>query len=127
MLNILSYYKSIVNMEEAIEFYIYFDKMMLTESLWRERLVVMERRAFFTKGLPAYFFKMGEAFAEASGMKKNPHDYFDSFESCYPLLSEVSYDMLVQAAEQLDIEVGNKDKMTLAREIYAVKGVKGFE
>ena len=71
--------------------------------------------------------KMGEAFAEASGMTKNPQDYFDSFESCYPLLSEVSYDMLVQAAEQLDIEVSGKDKMTLAKEIYAIKGVKGFE
>ena len=114
-------------MEEAIEFSIHFDKMKLTKSWWIERLINMERRAFFTKGLPAYFFKMGEAFAEASGIKKNPHDYFDSFESCYPLLSEVSYDMLVQAAEQLEIEVGNKDKLTLAREIYAIKGVKGFE
>ena len=82
----------------------------------------MERRAFFTKGFPAYFFKMGEAFAEASGITKNTQNYFDSFESCYPLLSEVSYDMLVQAAEQLDIDVAGKDK-----EIYAIKGVKGFE
>lgn len=87
----------------------------------------MERRTFFTKGFPAFCYKMGEAFAEASGMTKNPQDYFDSFESCYPLLSEVSYDMLVQAAEQLDIEVSGKDKMTLAKEICAIKGVKGFE
>lgn len=87
----------------------------------------MKRREFFTKGFPAYFFKMGEAFAEVSGIKKNPHDYFDSFESCYPLLSEVSYDMMVQAAEQLGIEIGGKDKLSLAREIYAVKGMKGFE
>ena len=35
--------------------------------------------------------------------------------------------MLVQAAEQLGIEVADKDKITLAREIYAVKGMKGFE
>ena len=69
----------------------------------------MKRREFFTKGFPAYFFKMGEAFAEVSGIKKNPHD------------------MMFQAAEQLGIEIGGKDKLTLAREIYAVKGMKGFE
>ena len=51
-------------MEEAIEFSIHFDKMKLTKSWWIERLINMERRAFFTKGLPAYFFKMGEAFAD---------------------------------------------------------------
>lgn len=87
----------------------------------------MNRRNFFTKGFPSYFFKMGEAFAVTSGMKKNEKDYFDSFESCYPLLSEVSYEMMVQAAEQLNIPIDGKDKMTLAKEIYNMKGMEGFE
>lgn len=83
----------------------------------------MKRRDFFTKGFPAYVFRMGSAFAETAGFNEvERKDYFDSFESCYPLLSEVSYEMLVQAAEQLDIEVGNKDKLTLAKEIFKKKG-----
>lgn len=86
----------------------------------------MERRAFFTRGLPAYMFKLGTAFAEATSIEEKK-DYFDSFESCYPLLSEVSYEMMVQAAEQLDIPTEGKDKLALAREIYAIKGAKGFE
>lgn len=86
----------------------------------------MKRRDFFTKGLPAFAFKLGEAFIEASSIEEEKN-YFDSFESCYPLLAEVSYDMMVQAAEQLDIPTAGKDKLTLAREIYAVKGAKGFE
>lgn len=87
----------------------------------------MERRRFFTKGLPAYFFKLGESFVETSGLAEEEKDYFDSFESCYPLLAEVSYDMMVQAAKQLGIPTQGKDKLTLAREIYAIKGAKGFE
>ncbi|MDO4179107.1 MAG: hypothetical protein Q4D21_07945 [Phascolarctobacterium sp.] len=88
----------------------------------------MKRRDFFTKGMPAYFFRMGTAFAKEAGFgEEEKKDYFESFETCYPLLSEVPYDMMVQAAEQLGIEVGEKDKLTLAREIYAIKGAKGFE
>ncbi len=87
----------------------------------------MKRRDFFLKGFPAYVFKMGEAFVTTSEIAKEKKDYFDSFESCYPLLSEVSYEMMVQAAKQLGISTENKDKLTLAREIYAVKGGKGFE
>ena len=86
----------------------------------------MKRRDFFMKGLPAYVFKLGEAFVETSSIEEKK-DYFDSFESCYPLLAEVSYDMMVQAADQLGIPTENKDKLTLAREIYAIKGAKSFE
>ncbi|MEG0798368.1 MAG: hypothetical protein RSE47_01435 [Acidaminococcaceae bacterium] len=83
----------------------------------------MKRRDFFTKGFPAFVFKMGSAFVETAGLTEpEQKDYFDSFESCYPLLSEASYEMLVQSAQQLGIEVGNKDKLTLAREIFNKKG-----
>ena len=82
----------------------------------------MERRDFFTRGFPAYIFKIGEAFVETAGLNETEKtDYFDSFESCYPLLSEVSYEMMLQAAEQLGIITTGKNKLTLAREIYAIK------
>lgn len=87
----------------------------------------MKRRDFFTKGFPAYVFKMGEAFVETAGLtEEEKKGYFDSFESCYPLLSEVSNDMMLQAADQLGIQTQGKDKITLAREIYAIKGGLGF-
>lgn len=86
----------------------------------------MKRRDFFTKGFPAYVFKMGEAFVETAGLaEEEKKGYFDSFESCYPLLSEVSCEMMVQAADQLGIITTGKDKITLAREIYAIKGGEG--
>lgn len=88
---------------------------------------MMKRRDFFTRGFPAYVFKMGEAFVETAGLtEEEKKGYFDSFESCYPLLSEVSYDMMLQAAGQLGIVTEGKNKITLAREIYAIKGGGGF-
>lgn len=88
----------------------------------------LKRRAFFTKAFPAYVFRMGEAFVEESGLgEEEKKDYFESFETCYPLLSEVPMSMMIQAADQLGIPTANKDKITLAREIFAIKGMKGFE
>lgn len=88
----------------------------------------IKRRDFFTRVFPSYVFKMGAAFVEESGIaEEEKKDYFESFETCYPLLSEVPMSMMVQAADQLGIPTANKDKITLAREIYAIKGMKGFE
>lgn len=87
----------------------------------------MKRRDFFTKGCPSYFYKLGSAFIETSEINKEEKDYFESFETCYPLLAEVPMDMMIQAAEKIGIPTENKTKITLAREIYALKGVRGFE
>ena len=84
----------------------------------------MKRRDFFTKGFPAYVFKMGEAFVETAGLaEEEKAGYFDSFESCYPLLNEAPYDMLVDAANKLGISIEGKDKLTLAKEIFSKKEV----
>ena len=88
----------------------------------------MGRRVFFTKAFPAYIFRISEAFIETAGLnEQEKKGYFDSFESCYPLLSEVSYEMMIQAAEQLGISTTGKNKLTLAREIYALKGGEKLE
>lgn len=46
------------------------------------------------------------------------HQYFESFQSCYPLLSEVSLADLQQAAASLGIPAANKSKLELARLIF---------
>ena len=84
----------------------------------------MEPRDFFTKGFPAYLFKMSEMFVETAGLaEEEKKDYFDSFESCYPLLNEAPYDMLVDAANKLGISIEGKDKLPSAKEIFSKKEV----
>lgn len=84
----------------------------------------MKRRDFFTKGFPAYVYKVGSLFAETAGLTENEEkDYFESFSSCYPLLAEAPYDMLVDAANKLGISIEGKDKLTLAKEIFSKKEV----
>ena len=77
----------------------------------------MKRRDFFTRGFPAYVFKMSEMFVETAGLvEEEKKDYFDSFESCYPLLNEAPYDMLVDAANKLGISIeGRKNRVRLQK------------
>ncbi|MDD3396671.1 MAG: hypothetical protein PHQ45_05565 [Acidaminococcaceae bacterium] len=82
----------------------------------------MKRREFFTKSMPSYLLSLGKIFVEEADISKEKKDYFENFESCYPYLSEVSYEMLADAAKQLGIEVSNKDKLTLAKEVFAKEG-----
>ena len=84
----------------------------------------MERRDFFTKGFPAYVYKVSSLFVETAGLSENEEkDYFESFYSCYPLLAEAPYDMLVDAANKLGISIEGKDKLTLAKEVFNKKEV----
>jgi len=76
----------------------------------------MKRRDFFTKGLPSYAYRLTSAFKDEVKVEEK-EDYFESFESCYPYLAEVSMDMMVQAAEHLEIDIMDKTKLELAREI----------
>lgn len=76
----------------------------------------MKRRDFFTKGLPSYAYRLGSAIKDEAKVEEK-EDYFESFESCYPYLSEVSMEMMVQAAETLEIDITGKSKMQLAKEI----------
>ena len=86
--------------------------------------MAMERRDFFTKAFPAYVYKVSSAFIETAGLTEEAEkDYFESFNSCYPLLNEAPYDMLVDAANKLGIPIEGKDKLTLAKEIFSKKEV----
>lgn len=83
----------------------------------------MKRRDFFRKGLPSYIYKMGSGFMKEAGIGEENKDYFDSFESAYPFLSEVSMEMLYQAAAQVGIDPTGKTKLELAREVYEKRGI----
>lgn len=84
----------------------------------------MKRRDFFTKGLPSYAYRVTEFFVDEAGLKKKekPQDYFSSFETAYPFLNEVTYDMLLQSAAQLGIDPKGKTKLQLAKEVYEKRG-----
>lgn len=83
----------------------------------------MKRRDFFKKAFPAYVYRVGEMVANEAGFNdKKEKDYFDSFESAYPFLSEVSMEMLYQAAEQLGINPQGLSKLELAKMVYENRG-----
>lgn len=84
----------------------------------------MERRDFLCKGLPGFFFQLSSDFVKEAGFaEKEPKDYFDSYETAYPFLNEVTMEMLYQAAEQEGIDPAGKSKLELAREVYRHRGV----
>jgi hypothetical protein len=82
----------------------------------------VERRLFLKHGLRDYLKELVSSFNLNSYMEEEkeepPQDYFASFSSCYPLLSEAPYEMLVEAAKQKGISVENKTKLELAKEIF---------
>lgn len=85
--------------------------------------IKMKRRDFFTKAFPAYVYRVGEMVAKESGLnEKENKGYFDSFESAYPFLSEVSMEMLYQAATQLGIDPQGLSKLELAKLVYENRG-----
>lgn len=85
----------------------------------------MDRRSFLVTGFREYLKEfVGEvdaSFLAREEPKKN--DYFESVFSCYPLLSEAPYYLLVDAAEKLGINTENKSKLELAREIFSREDV----
>ncbi len=48
-------------------------------------------------------------------------DYFDSYESCYPLISEYSY-FLDDEVKSLGIETTGKSKLQIVESVYGKKG-----
>lgn len=81
----------------------------------------MDRRSFLVNGLKDYLkeFIIDFEANPASSQDTNHHDYFESVFSCYPLLSEAPYDLLVEAANKLGISTMNKSKLQLAKEIFS--------
>ena len=59
---------------------------------------------------------------------KKEDDYFTSFESCYPLISE-SGELLMEEAIRQGIQTDGKDKVEIAREIFSrqKRSLKGYK
>jgi len=80
-------------------------------------MVDKSRRTFFNE----YFVKNTIRFVtevhKAYEDTKNDLDYFDSFESAYPLISE-SYSFLEDEVKRLGIDTTGKSKLEIVEEIY---------
>lgn len=84
----------------------------------------MKRREFLTQGLRSYFSDLLISFDLSrflEDLEPNKKDYFESFFSCYPILSEAPYDQLIDAANMLGIDVTNKSKLQIAKLIFGNK------
>ncbi len=82
----------------------------------------MDRRSFFKSELRQYVTGILESASllnNAETPDNSTQDYFKSFYSCYPLLSEAPYNLLAEAAQKLGIEIQGKSKLELAKEIFA--------
>jgi hypothetical protein len=84
-----------------------------------------QRRNFLTKGL----FRVITGLIADGGHNSNDRegnqcDYFSSFETCYPLLSE-SGELLMEEALKKGIDVRGKSKMEIAREVFSQEETKG--
>jgi hypothetical protein len=79
------------------------------------------RRHFLTKGLPAqtirFLNELADSYKSSESIEKK-EDYFDSFENCYPLLSEAG-DLLMEEAVKQGIETKGKSKLEIAKEIFS--------
>jgi len=83
------------------------------------------RRNFLTKGLFRVITGLiAEGACNSNVREGNECDYFSSFETCYPLLSE-SGELLMEEALKKGIDVRGKSKMDIAREVFSREETKG--
>ncbi len=80
-------------------------------------MVDKSRRSFFNDYFLKTAVKCISEGREAYEKTKNDLDYFDSFESAYPLISE-SYSFLEDEAQRLGIDVTGMTKLEIVKEIY---------
>jgi hypothetical protein len=80
------------------------------------------RREFLRRGVFSEVFRFAREVADSYGEKQE--DYFDSFEKCYPLISEAG-EMLMEEAVKHGIQTQGKSKLEIAREIFAASGHAG--
>jgi hypothetical protein len=89
--------------------------------------MIVDRRSFFFKSI-SYLQNICKKVVFSSdpdpGRNNSGKEYFDSVLTCYPLLSETSYEDLVVAAKNLGISTNNKSKLELAREIFGKEAGK---
>lgn len=77
-----------------------------------------DRRNFLARD----FFKIVRNFLEeipgtGFNTSSSKNDYFDSFENCYPLLSEAG-EMLMEEAAKRGLEIEGKSELEIARELF---------
>ncbi|MGB9628089.1 MAG: hypothetical protein ACP5Q4_04240 [Candidatus Caldatribacteriaceae bacterium] len=79
------------------------------------------RRDFLTKDILAqvirFFSELADSYKSKESIERK-EDYFESFEKCYPLLSEAG-GMLMDEAIKQGIETKGKSKLEIAKEIFS--------
>jgi len=79
------------------------------------------RRDFLTKDLLAQAIRFFNEVADSCESREpieEKEDYFESFEKCYPLLSEAGGLLMDEAIKQ-GIETKGKSKLEVAKEIFS--------
>jgi len=80
-------------------------------------MVDKARRSFFNDFFVKNAAKCVSEAHKAYEDTKNDLDYFNSFESAYPLISE-SYSFLEDEAIRLGIDIGGMTRLEVVKEIY---------
>lgn len=80
------------------------------------------RRNFFRKYCLGKTVKLIDDVHKSFKEAESDADYFDSYESCYPLISEYSY-FLDEEIEDLGIETAGKSKREIVEMVYKKKGM----
>lgn len=79
------------------------------------------RRDFLTKDLLAqvirFFSELADSYKSKESIEKK-ENYFESFENCYPLLSEAG-GLLMEEAIKQGIDTKGKSKLEIAKEIFS--------
>ncbi|HRT62435.1 MAG TPA: hypothetical protein P5551_08770 [Syntrophales bacterium] len=76
------------------------------------------RRSFLTRDLLRAGVRLLEEVTGTNRAETPKRDYFESFESCYPLLSEAG-EMLIEEAVRRGIRVEGRSREEIARELFA--------
>ena len=76
------------------------------------------RRSFLTRDLLGSGVRLLEELIGSDSAETPKRDYFESFESCYPLLSEAG-EMLIEEAVRRGIRVEGRSREDIARDLFA--------
>ena len=79
------------------------------------------RRSFLKKQFLGRAVKLIEDVTTSFKEAASDTDYFESYETCYPLVSEYSY-FLEDEVKELGIETSGKSKKELVEAVYGKKG-----
>lgn len=76
------------------------------------------RRSFLTRDLIGAGVRLLEELIGTDRAEGPKRDYFESFESCHPLLSEAG-EMLIEEAVRRGVRVEGRSREEIARDIFA--------